>query len=113
MFGDVIMIGEAIRNLIHNSVTHGGGERAGIDVRLEKEAQSYIVTIADRGPGISDTAADTLFKRFSRQNKTASGFGLGLAIVKRVVDSHDGNVSLANRAGGGLTARIVLPKGPQ
>ena len=113
MFGDVIMIGEAIRNLIHNSVTHGGGERAGIDVSLEDEDQSYIVTIADRGPGISDDATDTLFKRFSRQNKAASGFGLGLAIVKRVVDSHGGRVSLANRPGGGLMARIELPKVPE
>lgn len=113
MIGDVIMIGEAIKNLIHNSVTHGGGERAGIDVSLEDEDQSYIITIADRGPGISDDATETLFKRFSRQNKAASGFGLGLAIVKRVVDSHGGRVSLANRPGGGLMARIELPKVPE
>ena len=108
--GDVVMIGEAIKNLIHNAVTHGGGENIRIDVSLHVEGLRYIVMIEDRGPGISEASADSLFKRFSRQNTSVSGFGLGLAIVKRVVDSHGGTISLSNRKGGGLSARIELPR---
>ena len=39
------------------------------------------------------------------------GHGLGLAIAQRVVHAHGGDISAANREGGGLQVRISLPRG--
>jgi signal transduction histidine kinase len=39
-----------------------------------------------------------------------SGTGLGLAIVKRLMELHDGSVTLADRPGGGTIAEVTLPR---
>ena len=108
--GDSVMIGEAVKNLIHNAVHHGDGESKGVDVTLEEYAGNYVISVSDHGKGVSDTQSEVLFERFARHNHQASGFGLGLAIVKRVVVSHHGKIKLFNRKGGGLTVEISLPK---
>ena len=41
--------------------------------------------------------------------RTVQGSGLGLAIVKRIVDIHQGQLSIHNREQGGLEAIISLP----
>ena len=47
---------------------------------------------------------------FSRgPNPRTPGAGLGLSIIKRVVDIHQGRLSLSNRPGGGLEASVLLP----
>jgi K+-sensing histidine kinase KdpD len=46
----------------------------------------------------------------SGASRTAvDGHGLGLAIAQRVVQAHDGEISVANRDGGGLQVTITLP----
>ncbi|MGL4893652.1 MAG: ATP-binding protein, partial [Shewanella sp.] len=52
-----------------------------------------------------------LFHPFT-QGDTARGSvgsGLGLAIIKRIIDRHQGTVSLANRPEGGLIAQVWIP----
>jgi signal transduction histidine kinase len=46
----------------------------------------------------------------SSRNRGTGGTGLGLAIAKDVVESHGGELTLANRPGGGLEARIRIPR---
>jgi len=80
-------------------------------VALTEEAQHWVLTIADHGPGIAAADAERVFERFARgEGAAAGGAGLGLAIVKRVVDSHGGQIDLSNRVGGGLVATIHLPR---
>lgn len=38
-----------------------------------------------------------------------SGTGLGLALAREIVEAHAGRIQLANRSGGGLRVRLVLP----
>jgi signal transduction histidine kinase len=45
----------------------------------------------------------------SRSRETG-GYGLGLALARAAAQAHGGNLVLANRAGGGLVARLSLPK---
>jgi len=40
-----------------------------------------------------------------------SGTGLGLAIVDRIVEAHDGEISIASRPGAGTTVSVFLPIG--
>ncbi len=107
--GDALLLREAIKNLIDNALKYGGD--GALQVALTEEAQHWVLTIADHGPGIAAADAERVFERFARgEGAAAGGAGLGLAIVKRVVDSHGGQIDLSNRVGGGLVATIRLPR---
>jgi len=56
---------------------------------------------------------EEVFKPFLRlddaRNQDEGGTGLGLAIAQSIVQAHGGEITLANRPGGGLRASIKLP----
>lgn len=107
--GDPIIIGEAVKNLIHNALRHGSGEEAEVLIRLQRNDGGYVVKVSDRGPGIPDAEKQRVFERFVRGSSTASGAGLGLPIVRHALESHGGEISLRDRRGGGLTVEMRLP----
>lgn len=99
----------AIRNLVENAVTYGGRAR----VRLAAEAGEIVVTVEDDGPGIPEAELERVFEPFVRletsRSRDTGGTGLGLAIARSVVRAHGGEITLANRPGGGLRATVRLP----
>lgn len=108
--GDSLMLREAFKNLIDNALRHGASADGHIDVRLERQDAGWRITVADQGPGIPAALAQSAFERFSRgPDPRTPGAGLGLSIIKRVVDIHQGRLSLSNRPGGGLEAVVLLP----
>lgn len=108
--GDSLMLREAFKNLVDNALRHGASTNGHIDIRLEPDDGHWRITVSDGGPGIAPALAHSAFERFSRgPNPRTPGAGLGLSIVKRVVDIHQGRLSLSNRPEGGLQARIILP----
>jgi two-component system, OmpR family, sensor kinase len=92
-------------NLISNAVTHGGGAKAHVSV----EDDWAIVRIDDDGPGIRDEDLERVFEPYVRLGENDTGIGLGLSIVRTIVTAHGGQVSLTNRAEGGLRAEVRLP----
>jgi two-component system OmpR family sensor kinase len=68
--------------------------------------------IDDDGPGIPEKLQQQVFEPFFRiegsRNRHTGGTGLGLAAVRVIVTEHGGNVSIANRMGGGLRATVTL-----
>lgn len=74
--------------------------------------------VRDRGPGVSEEDAATLFERFKRNNaknpaiakKHSVGAGLGLAIVRSIAEAHEGSVWIAQPDDGiGAIFGITLP----
>lgn len=65
----------------------------------------------DNGPGVPADERDAVFERFHRGSKTQTveGTGLGLSIVREIARVHQGSVTLADAAGGGLVVTIRLP----
>jgi two-component system sensor histidine kinase TctE len=109
--GDALMLGEAVKNLVDNALCHGTSEHRVVEIEVHGHADHCSVSVSDRGPGIEPLEAERVFERFARgRNAAVGGAGLGLAIVRRVVESHDGRLSLENRTGGGLTVRMELPR---
>jgi signal transduction histidine kinase len=53
--------------------------------------------------------AGAFYRGEPSRNRETSGAGLGLSIAEAVADAHGVSPELANRDGGGLTARILLP----
>ncbi len=71
------------------------------------------VEVLDRGPGLEPGEADAVFERFSRGSAGRhgpSGTGLGLPIARELTRQWGGDVTLANRDGGGLRAVIEVPE---
>lgn len=104
-----LLLKRALANLLDNAVKHGGGE---ITVQLAQDGNRAILAVADRGAGIPAAQRDTAKRPFIRLESARSdttGSGLGLAIVERTARLHGGEFHLEDRAGGGLSARLVLP----
>ncbi|URW74668.1 ATP-binding protein [Sphingomonas donggukensis] len=100
----------AIVNLVENALHYGGNAR----LILEPRDAAVAIRVEDDGPGIPDDDAQAVLQPFVRldnaRTRDTSGFGLGLPIVARAVDAEGGTLTLANRADGGLSAEIVLPR---
>ena len=73
-----------------------------------------MVTIEDEGPGIPLADMERAFLPFVRleesRGRETGGSGLGLTIARAVVGSHEGSVTLENRAEGGLRVTVSLPR---
>jgi signal transduction histidine kinase len=99
----------AVRNLIINAATHGGG--AFVTVGVENSAA--LITIDDEGPGIPDQSMSCVFEPFFRvdpaRRKFGPGAGLGLAIAKEIVERYGGKLTLQNRLPNGLRQTIIFP----
>jgi signal transduction histidine kinase len=106
------LLWSAVENIVRNAVKHGGAASP-VDVALHPEAGMVHIEVLDRGPGILDEHLGDIFEPFFRSNpaqNNVDGHGLGLAIAKRVVETHGGRITAANRAGGGLRVTITLPR---
>jgi len=110
--GNAEMLHRALENVVRNSVRHtpSGGQVhiAGEYDVLRREVR---LTIADEGPGVGTAEPVSIFEPFFRGEAAqgTSGHGLGLAITQRVIESHRGRISAANRTSGGLAVEICLP----
>jgi len=109
--GDPAKLHDILRNLLENAVNYSP---EGTDVRLgaARADGSYIITVADSGPGIPEEDLARVFERFYRVDKSRArpgGTGLGLAIVKHLVELHGGEATAANRPEGGAVFTITLP----
>ncbi len=111
--GNVNQLREALTNIVTNalSYTPEGGQ---ITVRVLVEAARVGLEVQDTGLGISPEDMPRIFDHFYRADKARSvdtgGVGLGLTIAKRIVERHQGEISVTSIAGQGSTFRLWLPR---
>ena len=88
--------------------TESGGQ---VLIELIQENTTAIVRISDTGVGIESQQMPHIFERFYRGDEahTTRGFGLGLPIAARIIDLHDGEISVESTIGQGTTFTISLP----
>jgi signal transduction histidine kinase len=97
-----------VDNLLDNAAIHGvqGGR---VLVELERENGSWLLRVADDGPGIPEAERERLLEPFARGADTdAPGTGLGLAIVAQQVALHGGDLRLEDSPLGGLAVEVRL-----
>jgi signal transduction histidine kinase len=103
-------LGRALENLVDNAVQHSA---AGTTVTIQCATRSrgrsrYVdVKVQDRGRGFSAEDLPRVFEPFFSRRK--GGTGLGLALVEQIVHEHGGEVSAANRTGGGAEVTVSIP----
>lgn len=99
-------------NLLHNSIkfTPAGGR---IGIGLQRGQEKVIFRIADTGIGIAAEDQARIFERFFKadkaRNRALGGSGLGLSIAKKIVEMHNGEISVESTLGGGATFVVRLP----
>jgi two-component system, OmpR family, sensor histidine kinase VanS len=103
-------------NLVHNAIVHNLPEQGSVWVTTSVHPESVALTVENTGEKLTPQLVATLaepFQRGSRHIRTDhAGVGLGLAIAKSIAQAHDGTLTLAPRAAGGLRVTVELPATP-
>lgn len=107
------LLSQCITNLVKNAAEAIEGRatvdgealpRGVIDVRLEKSGSEVAIIIEDNGRGLPKEQRHRLTEPYVTTR--TKGTGLGLAIVKKIMEEHEGSLTLEDRIEGG--ARVVL-----
>ena len=98
-----------LANLLDNAREHAAGTPVDVDVAVS--AGSLVMSVADRGPGVSPDRMPHIFERFYKADPSrhAGSSGLGLAIAAEHADLLGGTLGAAARDGGGLRMELRLP----
>lgn len=104
-----VALRRAATNVIENAVKYGKSTVVEVNASEEK----IRITISDDGPGIPQSEIDLVFSPFYRvdksRNQETGGVGLGLSVAQTIINGHGGDITLTNRATGGLKVEITLP----
>lgn len=99
-------------NILDNAIKYSD-DAPKIDVYTENAGNNIIARIVDQGNGMSKAVAKRVFEKFYREHTgnvhNVKGHGLGLAYVKRIVDDHQGHISVESEKGKGSTFIIKMP----
>ncbi len=110
--GDENYLSQIFLNLIDNAQKYTS--KGGVDINIKKENNFLVCEIADTGMGVSKEDKKCLFKKFSRGKRAEqfyiSGTGLGIFIAKKVIEEHNGKISVFSEGKNkGTTFKVYLP----
>jgi signal transduction histidine kinase len=112
LHADRACLRQVLANVLDNAskFTPQGGR---IGLMARRQPEGIVFEIADEGVGLSDQELTRIFDRLTQvrdqQLTRSGGAGLGLAIVKRLVELHDGSITIDSRLGYGTTVRLCFP----
>jgi signal transduction histidine kinase len=99
-------------NLLSNAIKHSPA-RGSIKINHTVDSGQLRVEVIDEGGGVPVEQRGNLFRRFSHLNtrteRARQGLGLGLSVVKAIVEAQQGEVGVADQAGGGNCFWFTLP----
>ncbi|MCP4295565.1 MAG: hypothetical protein GY786_08160 [Proteobacteria bacterium] len=102
-------IRQVLLNLVINAV-QAMDEEGSITVTCSNpssESEYALISITDTGSGIPKESLETIFNPFHTTKE--NGTGLGLAIVKKLIDFHNGAISVNSIIDKGTTFEVYLP----
>lgn len=101
-----------LRNIIDNAIKYTP-DNGHVQIRAEHNGLYVSVKVKDDGIGMTSAEKDRIFEEFFRAKNDYTarvpGTGLGLAIVKRLVDLHNGTISVESAAGKGSEFTVSIP----
>jgi len=105
----------ALRRIMTNLLDNALKFASAVEIQISQSIPgSVVIAVLDRGPGIPEQELQSVLQPFYRvensRNRDTGGTGLGLAIAQQLAQGLDGNITLRNREGGGLEARLVFPE---
>ena len=111
--GSPALLLQMTTNLLHNAIVHNLAEHGTVQVSAAICHGSAVLAVENTGAKLIPQLVSTLTEPFQRGTERIrgdhGGVGLGLAIVKSITQAHDGTLTLAPRAAGGLCVTAELP----
>jgi signal transduction histidine kinase len=106
--GNVALIKSAITNLMDNACKFSPDMRVMVTILFSGEVA---IQFRDEGIGISESEIRHIFEPFYRGNDTRNiaGHGIGLSLVKRIIEFHNGTITVKSKQGSGTVFTITMP----
>ena len=109
--GDEQRIAQVLLNLLGNAIKFTEEGEVGVEVVISNE--SFLVSVSDTGPGLSEADQKKIFEEFHQADGSSTrekgGTGLGLSIAKRIVEMHGGSIWVESILGKGSIFWFTLP----
>lgn len=105
-------------NLISNAWKYRdtSKKKSFLRISMEEDDKFWIFLFKDNGLGIPDSHRERIFNMFERVHSNSrdsiDGSGVGLAFVKKIVEIHNGRITVDSEVNEGSTFRVWLPKKP-
>lgn len=110
--GDPEHLSNLVTNLLDNALKYSP-ETPEITVETSNNERGLIMSVSDKGIGMSKSVQSKIFERFYRQTSgnvhDVKGFGLGLNYVRAIVDAHRGTITVTSEPGNGSRFDVFLP----
>ncbi|OFY63219.1 MAG: hypothetical protein A2Y71_16830 [Bacteroidetes bacterium RBG_13_42_15] len=112
ILGDNEHLTNLVNNLLDNALKYSP-DSPEITVETKNNDKGIILSVEDKGIGMSKSVQSKIFERFYRQSSgnihDVKGFGLGLNYVRAIIDAHKGSVTVTSEPGKGSRFDIFLP----
>lgn len=112
IFADPVQLRIVLSNLLLNSANASAPESSitvDCSTRKDDSRQWAVLTVQDRGTGLSDIEREHLFDPFFSGRQAGRGLGFGLCKCWRIVEQHGGQIDCESSAGHGTTFRVTWP----
>ena len=113
IFGDHVQIRQLFQNLIANAIKFRKKEEAlFVEIKAFEEKKHWRFEVKDNGIGIDESSHHKIFQLFRKLHspKDYEGTGIGLALCKKIIELHDGEISLKSELGKGTTFIFTIAK---
>lgn len=111
IYGDKNMIKQALRILVDNAIKYSPSGTT-IQLGIEKTPKWCVLSVTDKGSGMTKEEMRHIFSRFYRSDEArssrSSGHGLGLSIARIIVNAHQGLMKVKSKPNEGSTFSILL-----